>query len=566
MEFERTKKTIKVDLKKCTTFIKKIKMGTYWNPIGATSSSSSTIITSSSSSTTTSTSSTSTSLQPYQITQQMIETITHDVASLNLSRYVEEVVAAILESCSIPSSHSHTTTCTSGMSSSSNSNTTTAMSPTTSGGGTTSSNNNKMSALELSVIMALIQAMHTRYADFLSNLLPPLWNALLLLNDTTNHNKNHRRLYVRFMTELVLHGLLSQSDTQKFLKYIMEWSGGNNKENSTTSSSHVVPDAVAVVAFIRTAGFEILGTVPTSIRNAIQLLQNEYELYQQQQQPRALSHNIEDDTLMEHEGSNVPFTTDSLPSDTDPIVVDANLLDKAMKLVQQLQPVLKEQRAIPETTSESLIKHCVGAYRAMSTSYVQTHQKMKKLEKRCAEDRLIAGQLTAQREKGFTDAQKLCDTLQKSVEVLADCLNEPMPIIVNDDENDGDRALNTGGGIEVWTKDSNDANKENYGPFDDEETRSFYCDIPDLLATIPPALLGLSDEQVEKQQSWNAHKYAVGSSTHASSSSMVDDVVPTTSDTMITPTSAEQLDAAEQGVTLDDDDVEGNKAEGGTFK
>jgi hypothetical protein len=36
------------------------------------------------------------------------------------------------------------------------------------------------------------------------------------------------------------------------------------------------------------------------------------------------------------------------------------------------------------------------------------------------------------------------------------------------------------------------------GPFDDEETRAFYEDLPDLLAMLPPTLLGLTVEEAER--------------------------------------------------------------------
>ena len=532
-EFDVQKKSIKVDLKKCTTFIKKIKMGTYWNP--ATTGGAANV---------------TTAQQQQQqqsmllLIHKMMDTITNDVASLNLSRYVEEVVAAILESCSILPTTSGNTIATT----STGTNTTSTSSSSSS---SSSSNTNKMSSLELSVLVALIQAMHARYPDFLSNLLPPLWNALLL--DTTTTTKQHRRWYVRLFTELLLHGLLSPNDTTKLVKYITE--GGKD----------AAPDAVAMVALIRTAGWQVLGIVPTSLQNAIRTIEQEHSLRRQQQPEQQPEPEPTNDNEREGDApKDVPGGTDQAsksPSvDTAPIVLDADLLDQALTFVQRLQPVLKEQRAVPAATSESLVQHYLTAYRLMSTSYRQTHLKMKKLEKRCAEDRLIAGQLTAQREKGYTDAQKLCDTLQKSVEVLSDGLNEPMPVIVqDDDDNDGDRTLNTGAGIEVWTKDSNEANKENLGPFDDEETRSFYCDIPDLLATIPPALLGLSEEQVEKQKLWNQQKYAVGGTISTTTTTAADDEA-------VTPTSVEQLEAAEQGVTLDDDDLESQKPEGGTCR
>jgi hypothetical protein len=62
------------------------------------------------------------------------------------------------------------------------------------------------------------------------------------------------------------------------------------------------------------------------------------------------------------------------------------------------------------------------------------------------------------------------------------------------------------------------------GPFDDEEARSFYCDLPDLLTTIPPALLGLTQEDVLRIQAENQIRY--GSSDNddaAAASALLDD-------------------------------------------
>jgi regulator of nonsense transcripts 2 len=127
---------------------------------------------------------------------------------------------------------------------------------------------------------------------------------------------------------------------------------------------------------------------------------------------------------------------------------------------------------------------------------------LRKLEKRCEQDRLLSGQLTAVREKGLHDARKLCDTLQKSVEALSDCLDQAVPqMAVEEDDADAVR----GAGVEVWTKEA--GGTEDLGPFDDEETRAFYFDIPDLLTIIPPALLGIADEDIDKRREANKQKY-----------------------------------------------------------
>jgi hypothetical protein len=51
------------------------------------------------------------------------------------------------------------------------------------------------------------------------------------------------------------------------------------------------------------------------------------------------------------------------------------------------------------------------------------------------------------------------------------------------------------------------AKNTDFGSFDDEETRSFYSDIPDYLTTIPPALLGLTVEAIEAKKVENTAKY-----------------------------------------------------------
>ncbi len=43
----------------------------------------------------------------------------------------------------------------------------------------------------------------------------------------------------------------------------------------------------------------------------------------------------------------------------------------------------------------------------------------------------------------------------------------------------------------------------NLGPYDDEETRAFYEELPDLLNTLPPALLGLTEEEAARLRAEN---------------------------------------------------------------
>ena len=79
------------------------------------------------------------------------------------------------------------------------------------------------------------------------------------------------------------------------------------------------------------------------------------------------------------------------------------------------------------------------------------------------------------------------------------------------EEEDSEEANGAGTGLELWTKGGGEEEGENsFGPFDDEETRAFYCDIPDFLTTIPPALLGMSQDEIDKRKADNLVKYGSG--------------------------------------------------------
>lgn len=523
-EFDALKKTgtkFKVDLKKCTAFCKRVKSGALYNNnsnainIATPTVSAPTTAGSSSGGGTTAATTANPSLAA-TATAAAIASIQDDMAALNLSRHVEEVLAAVLDSHpKVP---------------------------------------------DVPLVTALAIAMHTRYPEFLPMLVPALWNVVWPSSNSNSSSSSsklasappesgssgadatkQRRVYVRLLTEFLLHGLLSASDVTKLLqKCLGEW----------TSMTPTTADGVSLaVALCKTAGFEVLGQASTTTRTAMELLRSEHQKHQQEQQQQQ-SGQTESDNTKEGESTSPP-----LPNAA---TIDYGLLlEQGMALVHELEPILAHQRAVSEEMTASVRQHLLGTYQTLCALHVSSNQKLQKLEKRCHQDRLVSGSLTAQREKGLADAHKICDSLRKSVEVLADGLDEPMPHVSStQDDRDGDEnGTLTGTGVEVWTKES--GGQENLGPFDDEETRAFYCDIPDLLTTIPPALLGISDDEIERRKEANAIKYGLGGASAVDDSSAAADAV-------VLPTSEAQLDAAEQGEILAEDEEVGEKMDGKT--
>jgi regulator of nonsense transcripts 2 len=388
--FAASKKSLKSDLKKCTAFVKKVKSGGAW------------------------------SMKPTDIVR--------DVSTLNLSRYVDEVVAALLEA--------------------------------------------DLKVKDMPVIIALCKAMHLRYSEFLSNLLPKMW--YVLQGKQKEDTAKLRRIYVRLVTEFLLNGIVTE--TKPLVKLITEATGGKD-------GSYTVTDATVIVAFVKTAGFEIFGVTPRSVNSHSSLIKEESQ---------------------KSEEANPEGTENDIPKD-ESLSISEKLAMESLDNVERLLALL-EDRAVSAEISGLFLSHCKGAYHTLSKTLVTTHTKLQKMEKRCEQDRLLSGSLTEAREKGLLDARKLKDSLLKSVEALSDIMSLQMPQLKEEENEEADGG---GPGVELWRK-GGDEDGADFGPFDDEETRAFYCDIPDLLTTVPPALLGISQDEIEKRKGENITKYGSG--------------------------------------------------------
>lgn len=429
-DFESNKKSLKTDLKKCTAFVKKVKSGAAW--------------------------------------MQKNDDLLKDVSILNLSRYVEEVASAVLES--------------------------------------------KPKVSDLPAVVALCVAMHERYDEFLPNVLPPLWEALAPSKgggsgggpsasndpDLAGGGIKSKRWCFRLLTEFVLAGLVT--DVKGLLRCVADAAGHHKEGNSNTTAAaatgavndaYTVQDATLLVAFGKAAGFELLGVLPRPVRIAADTLRQEQRRLQEATESDASA-----DPAIESEGMA------DAPAPPSSVLAPADTVAEGCQLADRLDAAVREHRAVKADVSDLFAQHCRGAYHFLVASLLQTHARLQKLERRCEQDRLLSGTLPEAREKGLTDARKLKDTLLKSVEALADALDEDVPVLIDDSAAGGPDA---GKGVEVWTKGAGE--DDNLGPFDDEETRAFYCDVPDLLATVPPVLLGLSPDQVEKKKEENAKKF-----------------------------------------------------------
>ncbi|KAL7540563.1 LOW QUALITY PROTEIN: hypothetical protein ACHAXR_010217 [Thalassiosira sp. AJA248-18] len=404
-----------------------------------------------------------------------LESPNNPIKTLNLSRYVEEVAGALVEP------------------------------------------QGKVKQSDVPGMVMLCVEMHRRYPTFASALVPTL---LATVNGNGNDADGGlpRRICFRLLTEFVLHGVIT--DIKPIMKIIHDASGVPSEEGK----EYVVTDANLIVTFAKTGGNEILGVVPRSLVGEMDRLQKEIEGKGEGAlvfvSETATTVATEEATYVAKEGVNAK-QNDEKPASataTDKATIDlktpftptlsAELQQKCQSTIDLFRSTIPTSRAVSPPITMTLHTHCLGAYRTLSHSYVTTHRRLLKLEKRCEQDRLLQGNLSEAREKGLKDAQSLMESLKKSVETLSEALAADVPIL-EEEETPAEGAAD-GKGIELWTKSGNDADgddAERLGPFDDEETRSFYCDVPDLLSTKPPALLGINPMDLEKQKERNLRQY-----------------------------------------------------------
>jgi regulator of nonsense transcripts 2 len=353
----------------------------------------------------------------------------------------------------------------------------------------------KIKPSDVAGLVSFCVEMHRRYDGFASVLIPSLMAGVTGTGSGDEENTLPKRLCLRVLTEFVLCGIIT--DLKSIVKIISEAAGAP----SDGDREYVVTDANVVVTFAKTGGHEMLGVVPRALRTEYERLEKELTGKGEGKMEAVAVTDVDQSTVEQ------AATTDTVPETPFVPVLSNKLIERAQAVIDAYNSTTPHARAVSQSTCTTLHTHCLGAYRTLANSYLATHRKLLKLKKRCDQDRLLQGNLSEAREKGLSDARTLLDNLKKSVEVLSDVLDVDPPVLPSSDEDeDANAESGDGKGISLWTNE-NDTD-ENLGPFDDEETRAFYCDVPDLLATKPAALLGLNPVDFEKQRERNNRQYS----------------------------------------------------------
>lgn len=151
------------------------------------------------------------------------------------------------------------------------------------------------------------------------------------------------------------------------------------------------------------------------------------------------------------------------------------------------EPVL-----VPPSVQTECLSSFLDAFEMICKFYLAQHATLVKIEARNEKEEANRGEVAEQHVQELTQARLLFDKLQTSVNSLADALDRDVPALPLEKKDDDSR-----GGISLWEGgDASRAELQMDGPFDDEDTRAFYEDLPDLLELVPAVVLGLNEAEV----------------------------------------------------------------------
>ncbi|XP_053664077.1 regulator of nonsense transcripts 2 [Anopheles marshallii] len=299
-----------------------------------------------------------------QFTAQQLPSLMQDVSGLNLTKYISEVSAALVEA--------------------------------------------KLKMSDIGAVLTLCNHLHRHYADFAPTLFEN-WQKLLLIKPGEKvANPSKMRVDLRFYAELISMGIFSNKTGLPLLGACLTGLITQDKEEHVNLS--------IVLSFCKHCGDEYAGLVPTRMTE----------------------------------------------------------LAKKYGVTMPVSPLLPPDR---QSNLRNLLR---DYYQSLAEHLRSEHRQVQLAEKSRRKMLQSKGEVTAEKREQLAQLQASYEKLHASTSTLADLLGEAMPQL--------EELQETGPSIEGSVLDGRAGEEMQFGnldPWRDEETKSFYVDLPDLRQFLP---------------------------------------------------------------------------------
>lgn len=303
------------------------------------------------------------------ISEAQRDSLLKDMAGLNLTKYISEVAAAIVEA------------------------------------------KLKMSDIQTAVVVC--SSLHQRYAEFSTQLLENWLKTLPLKKDDKATNLSKIRVDLRFFAELLVCGVFTQKEGLPVLKNLLTF--------LTTSDRDEHNNLNILISFCKHCGEDFAGLVPRKIR-----------------------------TLAQKYIRDVPIS-------------DFLTTDKQKSLLS----ILREY------------------YRSLCRHLLRDHQNLRGLEAHNRRVLQTKGELSGEQKEKCEAAHQIFQKLLAGTQQFADVLDEDVPDLPLEEITTLD---NDAGTLDIHNRFKGGELDGSTSLWEDEETRSFYENLPDLKAFIPGIL------------------------------------------------------------------------------
>ena len=312
-------------------------------------------------------------------------------------------------------------------------------------------------AADVAMIVKLCVSLHKRYDEFTDPLIAGLRSSLLANpNDNDADGPKKRRIQVRFLMELFLVGIFT--DDSFFVSVIKVLLGKRKALTNAGSEGGAgglpinkkFADLQGLAVFAKYGAEALLGFCPPKVLATAQ----------------AAGKPIDVSTL-----SLADMMADSCP----------------IKLVSS------------SVTCEALREQLQPAYDQLTFDLIAAHKDLRQKERRFEKDALLHGNLSEEKQQQLDTASKFYEKLFSVVQNLSESTGAPM-VELQDEEEEAEEKKGGLSVVELKTE-------TEYGPYGDLESKQFYDDLPDFLATMPLSLFGFSDEQAQTlREKWKSDR------------------------------------------------------------
>lgn len=303
------------------------------------------------------------------ITEAQKDSLMRDMAGLNLTKYISEAAASIVEA--------------------------------------------KLKMSDIQTAVQLCSALHQRYTDFSAQLLENWQKVLPLKKDDKNTNLSKTRVDLRFFAELVACGVFTQKEGLPVLKSLLTFLTTSDREDHSNLS--------ILLSFCRHCGDDFAGLVPRRVR-----------------------------LLCEKHGCQLP-TSDLLPVEKQ----------------KNIQGLLKEY------------------FRLICHHLQKDHKNLQSMERHNRRVLQTKGELSSDQKEKCEAAHLAFQKLSSTTQQFAEILDEDMPDLPMEEMTSLDSEA---GSLDVHNRFKGGELDSASSLWEDEDVRSFYENLPDLMAFIPGIL------------------------------------------------------------------------------